>query len=131
MRQRGQTTTYQTRLEINEYAEARVERPTNRHGSWVLSLDRTEVATTISAAGTCRLHRTHGSSCHRSCQYLSYCITRGYPSPARAPSGLGTNHTWSNAQDGCLLERSAAPESSMHSQAPQTSGLDAPLSTTS
>ena len=64
MRQRGQTTTYQTRLEINEHTEARVERHTNRNGSWVLNLDCTQMATTIAQAWTRGPNLTDGTSGH-------------------------------------------------------------------
>src|SRR5215470_16600456 len=101
---------------------------TNRSTSWMLCVDRTQVATTSTRARTRRLHLIHGPSRHWSSQYLSSRIKRGHPSLAHPPSGLGTSHTVSGTQDGYLLVRPAASESSRHSQAPQTHGLDAPLS---
>jgi len=128
MQLRGQTTTFQTRLEISELAEAWLERHTNCRSSRVLRVDCTQVATTSTKARTRRLHLIHGPSRHWSGQYLSSRIKRGHPSLAHPPSRLGTSHTFSSTQDGYLLVRPAAPESSRHSQAPQTNGLDAPRS---
>ena len=131
MHSRGQTTTFQTRLEISEHAEARVEQHTHRNGRGVLNLDRTQVATTLHSPGTSWLNISSGPSGHWSTEYLSQGIKGNHPSLAQAPSRLGTSHPFSGTQDGCLLVRPAAPESSRHSQAPQTHGLDAPLSTAS
>ena len=98
MRQRGQTTSFQTRLEMSEQAEARLERPTNRNQRRLLSLDCAEVATTIAPSGTCRLHLSDGTACHWSCEYLPHRIKGDHSSSAPAPSRLGTRQPFSCAE---------------------------------
>src|SRR5258708_14470066 len=105
------------------------ERHTNCRGSRMFSVDRTQVATTIAKARTRRLNVPNGSSGHWSVEYLSQAITGDHPPPAHASPRLGTQHPFSCTQDGCLLARSASAESSTHSDAAQTGGADAPLST--
>jgi len=131
MHLRGQTTTVQTRLEKSRACRCWSERHPHCSEGWLLRLDGSQMATTMAKARARRLHLTDGSSSHWPDEYLSRRITGDDPSPAPAPSRLSTSHTVSGTQDGCLLVRPAAPESSMHSQAPQTPGLDAPLSTAS
>jgi hypothetical protein len=104
------------------------ERHTNCRGSRMFRVDRTQVATTSAKAWTPRLNVADGTSGHWSVEYFSAGITADHPPSTHAPSRLGTSHPFSCTQDGCLLARSASPESSTTSQAPQTSRLDAPLS---
>ena len=105
MHSRGQTTTFQTRLEISEYAEARVARHLHRDGSRVLSLDSTEVATTITQTRAHRLNLPDGTPCHWPGEYLSKRIEGSDLAVAPASPWLGTAHPFSGSQDGCLLAR--------------------------
>jgi len=112
-------------------SECGVERYSNRLRLRLLGVDGTQVATKITQAWPCRLSLPDGSSSHRPGEYLSQGIKGGHPSLAQAPSRLGTSHPFNCTQDRCLLGRSAAAQSSTNRQAPQTSRLDAPLSTSS
>jgi Helix-turn-helix domain len=92
MRQRGQTTTFQTRLEISEYATA--------------GLNDTHIARVVGCSvwtvrkwrrrslklGCVGLRSQIGRPATGEVEYLSSRITGGHPSPAHAPSRLGTSH---------------------------------------
>src|SRR5919109_4801853 len=88
------------------------ERYPNRNGSRLLSLDGTQVATTIAQARTRRLHLANGASCHWSSQYLSSRIKGDHPPVTQAPPRLGANDPASCPQDGCLLGNSTPAKSS-------------------
>ena len=131
MQQRGQTTSFQVRLEIMEQASA--------------GLNDTQIATGLGCSlwtvrkwrrrslkrGRVGLTSQMGRPATGPVSTFPRRIAGGPPSRAQAPSRLGTGHAFSRTQDGCLLVRSAAAQSCTHRQAPQASRLDAPLSTAS
>src|SRR6266446_2257783 len=86
------------------------------------------MATTSSSPGTRWLSETDGPSSEWADEHLSAHLTGDHPAPAQAPSWLGTSHSVSYTQDGCLLARSASAESSAHRCAAQTGWSDASLS---
>jgi hypothetical protein len=131
MHLRGQTTTFQTHLEKSRACRCWSERHPNCRESWLLRVDSSQVATPSAEARTSRLHLSHGTSCHRPGEYVSRHIKRGHPPPVSAPSWLGAEHPVNGTQDGCLLDRSAAAESSRNSPAAQTCRPNAPLPTAS
>jgi hypothetical protein len=105
MRVLRQTTTFQTRLEISEYAAA--------------GLNDTQIATAVG----CSVWTVHkwrrrakqqervglakpiGCTATGPVKTFSSRITGDHPSPAKTPSLLGTSHPISSTQDRCLLAR--------------------------
>ncbi len=131
MHLREQTTSFQVRLEIMEQASAGLN-DTQIATALDCSLWTVRrVATKITQAWSYRLSLPDGTSCHWPGEHLSQGMKGDHPSFAQAPSRLGTGHAFSHTQDGCILVRSAASESCTNRQAPQTSRLDARLSTSS
>jgi hypothetical protein len=129
MHQRGQTTSFQVRLEIMEQASAglndsqiatgwRLAR-CGRYAGWRRrSLKRGRVG----------LASQMGRPATGEVEHLSQGITGGSPSLAQTPSRMGTSHAFSRAQDRPMLARSATAQSCTNRQAPQASRLDAPRS---
>jgi hypothetical protein len=104
MQQRGQTTSFQVRLEMMEPGERGVERYANRHWLEACSLWTVRrVATKSTQAWPRRFNLTDGTSCYWVAEHLCRRIKRGHPSRAQTPSRLLTGHTFSRTQDGCLL----------------------------
>ena len=131
MRLPGKTTSFQVRLEIMEQAST--------------GLNDTQIAIALGCSvWTVRKWR------RRSLKLGHVGLTSRMGRPATGPvstfpqelkeavlhlrtlhPGWGPNTLLATRKHGCLLVQSAAAESSTHCQAPQTSGLDAPLSTPS
>ncbi len=84
MRQRGQTTTFQTRLEISEYAAA--------------GLNDAQLATAVGCSvWTVRKWRRRAKQQGR----VGLAKPMGRPAPAQAPSWLGTEPAVSCTQNAC------------------------------
>ncbi len=131
MHLRGQTTSFQVRLEIMEQASA--------------GLNDTQIATALGCSvWTVRKWRRRSLKLGR----VGLASRMGRPATGPVSSfpkelqeailhlrtlhpGWGPNTLVAARKHGCLLVRSAAAESRTNCQAPQTSGLDAPLSTPS
>ena len=126
MHLRGHKTTFQTRLEKSRVCRCWSERHPNCRESWLLRVDGSQMATTMAKAWARRLHLADRSPCHRLDEHFSRRITASHPAPAPAPSWLGAEHPVNGTQDGCLLDRSAAAESSRNSPSAQTCRPHAP-----